>query len=167
MKNLKIHRGILLIGISVAVIVISSKSYTYKPSYEIVEIEDEHAIFSYEKGNIYIGDKEYLDSLTNINDEDILVQDKRDAIDPNMIIFNSYRIEDKNTRNTILNCLLEYEKLYPSKWDRTIESLRIEWSVHNILYEILYERKRTTNVDLNNADETVYNNTILKRTFLN
>ena len=41
--------------------------------------------------------------------------------------------------------------------------MRVEWIMHNISYFFDYERHRTTDVDLDNNDEKVYNNTILRK----
>ena len=59
--------------------------------------------------------------------------------------------------------ILIYDSLYPSDWKRSIESMRVEWTVHNLLYDIGYERARTRDVDLDNLEEEKYNNKILRR----
>lgn len=35
-------------------------------------------------------------------------------------------------------------------WERCLSSLYLEWTVHNFLYEIGYERERTKDADLDN-----------------
>lgn len=84
-----------------------------------------------------------------------------------MIIYDSYKITDKDTRNDVLCCLLEYEKMYPSDWNRTIISMRNEWIIHNLSYYLHYERGSAANVDLNNDDEAYYDSIILKKLFFN
>ena len=69
--------------------------------------ETEH--YSKNIGNIYIGNQEYLDSLENINNNDVLILDMRDdEHDPDVKIFDSYKINDKVNMKRILNYLIEY-----------------------------------------------------------
>ena len=89
--------------------------------------------------------------------------DERDDDDPNFKIYNSCRITNKDERNEILEILCQYEKDYPSNWNRTIESLRLEWFAHNFFYFFDYQTHRTTDVDLNNGDEKIYDNSLLRR----
>lgn len=117
---------------------------------------NEDAFDKYSKGQVYIGNKEFLDNLDNINETDILVEDQRNSNNPSMKIRNSYLITDSNTRNEILNILLNYEKQDPSDWDRTIETMDLEWEAHNVLYYLNYKKDHTTDVDLDNEDEKKY-----------
>ena len=137
-------------------------TYDHKVSlnYQIVTNEEYYALYS--RGKVYIGDNDYINGLTNINDNDILIIDNRDAIDPDIRILSSYKILDSNIRNEILNILSIYEKEHPSSWKRTISSMRVEWFVHNILYYLNYETNRTKDVDFNNEDEKVYKKRIIK-----
>ena len=138
--------------------------YVYHPSYEIYANDEDKAFGSYSKGNIYIGPLWYLKSLDNINEDDILVQDQRFNIsNPNLKIFSSYRITDKELRNEILEVLCRYEECYPSPWDRSIESMRVEWALHNFSYYFNNRRDRTTDVDLNNEDEEKYDSDIARK----
>ena len=109
-------------------------SYDHKESfnYEIIEQEDYFA--NYSNGKVYIGTKEFIDSLTDINDTDILVIDERNKKDPDIKILSSYRIMDANIRNEILEIISIYEEKYPSTWKRSITSMKVEWFVHNVLY---------------------------------
>ena len=74
-----------------------------------------------------------------------------------MQIYSSYKISDTNVRNEILNILMEYEKKHPSKWERSLNSMKVEWFVHNLLHLFNYRLDHTTDVDFNNADEEIYN----------
>ena len=124
---------------------------------EDYEIIDDRAFARYSDGLIYIGDFDYLEDVKKYcSDKDILVLDRRNGEDPDMIIYNSYKILDKNKQLEILNALCSYEQLYPSSWNRTINTMQREWNAHNILYYMNYERYRTTDVDLDNADEETY-----------
>lgn len=159
---MKKKRKIIAIGAIIALLAYHGIDYQYHPVYEIYDQADD-AFGSYSKGKIYIGNLNYLLNLENVLPDDILVLDQRDGEDPNMKIFNSNLISDKNIRNEILEVLQRYEEYYPSNWDRSIESMRVEWLMHNISYFFDYERHRTIDVDLDNNDEKVYNNTILRK----
>ena len=110
----------------------------------------------YNSGTIYIGDEEYLKTIKEIGIYDVLVQDDRNAKDPNLRIYDSYRIVDPDIREEIIEGLLLYEKEYPTRWNRTKNSLIREWAALNLMYRVGYKQGRTTDVDLNNADEVTY-----------
>lgn len=150
-----------LIFISVLILLLSSylSKHKYKSKYEIL---DDKAFASYSNGLIYIGDKEFLESI-EVNDGDVLILDERDLEDPNMSIYNSCDISDKDIRNEILEVICCYEEMYPSRWDRTIESMRLEWLCHNISYFFNYKVDHSSDVDLNNGDEGIYDNKVLSR----
>lgn len=124
--------------------------------------EDDKAFARYNKGKVYIGSKEFLASLDSVTIDDILVEDNRDAIDSNMKIYNSCKVDDNRDRNEIINILCMYESMYPSSWNRTPGSLKLEWYAHNFFYHLNYQVYRTTDVDFNNADEKIYNKKILQ-----
>ena len=56
----------------------------------------------------------------------------------------------------VIESLLYYEEEYPSDWNRTKNSLMREWIFHNLGYYLGINLDRTTDVDLNNADEMTY-----------
>ena len=129
-------------------------------------MDEENGPFAeYSDGYIYIGDENYINSLENTNSCDILVIDERDKLDPNMVICDSCVIKDKDTRNDILEVLCCYEEMYPSNWDRSVESMRFEWFCHNAAYYVNYKVDDSSEVDLNNNDENKYNNKVLSRVF--
>lgn len=137
--------------------------HSYESHYEI--LDDDLAYASYRNGNIYIGDMDFLLQLKP-TEGDILVLDQRSRIvDPNMKIYHSYEITDRDTRNEILEVLCSYEKEHPSDWDRSIESMRLEWFCHNVSYLFEYESFRSSAVDLNNADEKKFDSKILQKIF--
>ena len=138
--------------------------HKYHNHYEL--LKDSNAYASYDEGLIFVGDKEYLKGIT-YHEGDILVEDQRDGDDPNFLIYNSYKVNDKDDRNDILNVLLEYEKEYPSDWDRSIESMRQEWLFHNMGYYFNYKTDHTTDIDIDNDDEDKYNKKILSYIFKN
>ena len=58
--------------------------------------------------------------------------------------------------NKILDILLNYEREYPTDWDRTKDAMLREWITHNVLYDFSFQTNRTKEVDLDNNDEKVY-----------
>ena len=80
-----------------------------------------------------------------------------------MKILSSYKINDSNIRNEILEIIAEYEKTYPSSWNRSINSMRVEWFVHNFLYYLNYEKNRTRDVDFNNSEQEIYSKKLIKK----
>jgi hypothetical protein len=110
----------------------------------------------YSKGVIYIGSHDYLDSIENINSSDLLAYDGREDNDPNIRLYDSFKIRNYDTREEIIEGLLYYEELYPTDWNRTKNSLSREWTAHNFAHIFGFKHHRTTDVDLNNADEMVY-----------
>lgn len=155
-----------LLCATAACLVLGAYAYTrknkYNPSYTILNYEN-GPFACYSNGYVYIGDKEYLNNLENISSNDVLVLDDRLDKDPNMEIYNSYLITDKNKRNEILEIICCYEEMYPSSWDRSIESMRLEWYCHNAGYYLNYRQDEAEEVDLNNGDEKKYNHEILRR----
>lgn len=167
MKNLKIKKAIVILAASYVLLTCTASGRDYNPSFEISD-DDTKPFASYEDGDIYIGDQKYIDSIKDdVGKDDILVVDKRNIEDSDMCILDSYRISDPETRNTILEVLQEYEAMYPSSWERTIESMRNEWEIHNLLYYLNYKEYRTGHVDLNNGDEETYNSEILTKVLRN
>lgn len=169
MKNLKLKKGLLLIGSSFIIVSTFHPDHKYTPKYEIVNDEESDAFATIGNRTVYIfsSKKELENHRDEVGVDDILVVDERSTIDPNMIIYDSYLICDKDTRNDVLSCLLEYESMYPSPWERTIESMRNEWIIHNISYYFHYRRFNARNVDLNNDDEMTYDSIILKKILFN
>ena len=156
-KNFKLKKACLLLTASVALAGYLKCQHVYTPTYVITE--DESYFATYSRGRIYIGSHRYIDSIKDqLTVDDIIVYDERNSSDPNMQIVSSYRINDKDIRNEILEVLLVYEKLYPSKWDRTLETMRLEWFVHNLSHSFNYKLDHSDDVDLNNADQLNYEN---------
>ena len=115
---------------------------------------------SYSNGNVYIVDEDTFKTLDK-DSNDIYIIDSRNAKDSDMAIYNSYKITSDKEMNEILDIIMNYENNYPSNWDRTYESLKNEWDVHNICYYLDINRNSTTNVNLNNADQDKYNSKVL------
>ena len=162
MNYKELKRKLAALGIAVAIgTTYCAVDTSYTPQYEI--LSDSMAFAECPCGLVYIGDKEFLESIPR-GDRVILIEDQRfSRDDPNMKIYNSCQIRDKNDRNDILEVIQEYERCNPSPWDRSIESMRLEWFMHNISYDCSYKQNRTEDVDLDNLDEEKYDNKILRK----
>ena len=139
--------------------------YVYQPQYEILTEVDNDAFASYQNGLIYIGDSSFINSLDHVNENDIIVMDNRNTDKSSIQVVSSYEITDKDVRNDIICVIDEYLKLYPSDFNRSIESMRLEWLVHNILYGVNYEVDRTRDVDFETSEEDLYSNYVLTKLF--
>ncbi len=163
-KSLRRKKAILII---LSLMLLTPKlacTKEYHPEIEILENNDAYA--EYRNGRVFIGSRYYLWSIRDqIEENDIVVLDRRYATDPNMTIYNSYRIRSAEERNDILEILQLYEREYPSEWKRSIESMRGEWAIHNLFYSIDFKLNSTKDVDLNNGDEEIYNKTLIKLFF--
>ena len=114
-------------------------------------------IIEYNSGKIYIGSEYYLKSVKDeLGPFDVLVEDDRNGKDPDLKIYDSYKIMSNDIKEEIVEALLYYEDVYPSKWDRTKNSLMREWTAHNLGYRFGYNHDSSADVDLNNGDEMTY-----------
>ena len=120
-----------------------------------------YAIYSH--GNVYILKDQEKTKKLSLQENDIVIIDQRDGNNPNFKVIASYMINDKNIRNEIIEIMQEYNREYPSNWKRTNEALRLEWYVHNLLHDLNYELDHTTDVDLDNNDEDVYNKPFINK----
>lgn len=160
----KLEKNIITLGIVISLLSSSCKGLEINKGYEIIEDGSSCAYARYKDGLIYIGDEEYILGLNPL-EHDILVIDKRDSDNPDMKVISSYQIDDPLIRKNIIEVLQEYEKENPSLWDRTTESMEVEWSMHNIFYQLDYEKDRSSDVDFDNKDEEIYSNKVLKKLF--
>lgn len=160
---MKKRTKVLITSVSLALLMFVHYNidYKYTPEYEIVSEQETGYYANYRGGKVYIvKDEEDIKTL-DLEEGDIVVIDQRDyEPDPNFLIIDSYKVTNKEARNDVIEILFTYEKKFPSKWKRTRKTVRLEWYVHNKLYEYGIERQHTTDVDLNNKDEEVYNNDI-------
>lgn len=162
-KNKSQHKKLLLCASLACLLAVT---YPYKKKYNphyIILNEENGPFAQYSNGYVYIGDTEYLSSLHGITENDVLIKDERNYSDPNIAIYQSYNIIDKETRNEILEIISCYEIMYPSDWKRSIESMRLEWFCHNVSYYFNYKVDHSEEVDLNNADEDKYDIEIVRR----
>ena len=161
-KRKLLRKKIVLLSLISLLCSFNCYEHVYNPSYEI--LIDDKAFAKYSKGKIYIGDEEFLKDI-EVNEGDILVEDQRFGDNPNMQIYCSSDICDKDIRNEILEVLCRYEECYPSPWDRTIESMRVEWFMHNFSFQLNHRQDRTRDVDLDNEDEVEFDNELIRRLF--
>lgn len=160
----KLKKKLAAIGILIALMTgYIATNPSYHEHFEL--LPDEKAFARCACGDVYIGNATFLQSIPE-GENIILVEDqRRSRKDPNMRIYDSCSICSKEDRNAILEVLQEYERQDPTNWDRTIDSMRLEWLMHNLSYEFSYQTHRTGDVDLNNADEEYYNNKLLQILF--
>lgn len=125
----------------------------YNPSYEY-QSEDPYAYFR--NGKVYICSEEIIDRIRDDSTHDIYIVDGRNGRDPNMRVCNSYEVLDPVAMTKLLKMLLQYESEHPSEWNRSLISMLLEWMAHNAGYYSNIEQHRTSEVDLNNADEIKY-----------
>ena len=163
MRNVRVFKKnmIILALSSVAITAILHKKQEIVPYY-VVTLEN-NSFGDYSNGSVYIGDLEYLNSLEELDFEnDVLVVDERDTDDPNMKIINSYVVDDEEQMKGVITLLCEYENMYPSNWERSEYTMYREWVVHNLCHSFNYEINRTTDVDFNNEDESLYKSLVFK-----
>ena len=122
-----------------------------------------YAFSRYQGGNIYIGNYSYLmECFPFYKEGDIFVLDQRGKMDnPTMKVYSSYKIKNKDDRSDIIDSILQYEEMYPSMWNRSRNSMKLEWYMHNLSYMFHHRRNRTTDVDFDNKDEEDYDKKIL------
>lgn len=125
------------------------------------EIGCEDIYATYNNRKIYISNESYIYNIIDNDSDGIYIIDSRNANNPDMKICNSYKIRSKELKNEIIDLLLKYEEDYPSKWDRTKESMYNEWVIHNICYWFSLKKESTKAVDLDNEDEDKYDSKIL------
>ena len=100
---------------------------------------------------VYIGKHSNYSTPPNA----IKVVDDRGVRNANIRIMDSYKINDVNIQKEILSLIQQYSNNTPSLyvWDRTLDSLILEWDIHNKAYNFYISRSSTAHVDLDNDDE--------------
>ena len=160
--NIK-KKSILLIPTLFAILITPKTKKTLKE----ISINDNYVYAStipyatYSNGNVYIINNEELLKITDSND--VYIIDQRDIEDPDMHIYNSCNIKKLKQMQEIITIIEDYEKKYPSSWDRSHTSMLNEWIIHNICYELGYNIDSSISVDLNNSDENKYLLTLCKK----
>ena len=77
-----------------------------------------------------------------------------DSNNPSMQIYNSCLISDEVKQQEILMVMIQYDISNPSgkKWGRTLDSMMLEWKVHNNFY-YLTGHIRVAHTDFDYLDE--------------
>ncbi len=146
------------------IIILFSPKKDNKPSYLLnnkYEYRSTTPYGSYSNGNVYIVKKNKIKKIYTNDSNDVYIIDDRKTNDPDMQIYYSYNIDTLKEMKEVIMLILEYEKNYPSNWDRTYESMLNEWYIHNLFYKLGLIQERSESVDFNNDDETKFNNKIL------
>lgn len=160
----KINKGVktlLILSSYILLFDLTKKDATYIPDYEIVD--DNYIYGKYAYGNIYIVNNDDFNKI-NPTLTDIIVIDERCERD-NMKIISSYVVRDSQIQQDILNVMLEYEKQYPTPWERSLDSMKLEWYMHNIAYALHWQTKRAKDADFETREEKRYNDPVLKYIF--
>ncbi len=162
MNNTQNRKKALLLLVSYLIIIFTPKrnknkeiNITYNPEYQT---EKTVPYASYSDKSVYIIRDNQL--THEMNPHDVYVFDSRNIDNSTMLVWDSYKIKNKQEIEAILNILLNYEQEYPSIWNRTFTSMEKEWLIHNICYFLNYEQNRTKHVDLDNADEEDFANIV-------
>lgn len=170
MMKKSLRKKIIVIALLISLGIIYIPNHKYE-NVVINEIDCDNLsvrCFSYSLGHVYIGDYASIQAIAKeANENDILIIDFRKIADPDMQVLQSYRIKDIDVINEILEIMLFYEESDPTLWNRTLNSMRNEWEIHNYSYMFKYDIGRTRDVDLNNADEDKYSSSILKKILRN
>lgn len=159
----KLKKRLAILGIFIMILSYNLSNQEFHGHYEILDQKDD-AFAVCSNGYVYIGNKAFLKSIYP-RENCIFVEDQRCGDDPNMKVYFSSDINSAEEREEILQILQEYESRYPSEWNRTTESMRLEWLMHNLSYQLHYEKVRTGDVDLNNGDEEYYRHKVLQKMF--
>ena len=153
----KWKRRLAFIG---ALIILLTYQIKREPELEYEITEDTPYFATYSGGRVFIDDG---DSCFLLEDGDVLILDQRDLSDSNMKVVDSYKIHRYKEKMEILKILECYEECFPSKWERSIDSMQLEWTLHNLCYDFNYQRSSSTDVDFNNDDEDDYDSKILSK----
>lgn len=173
MKNLKIRNTILLLTATTLTLIspYTKKARVYNLNYSInssYHYQDTTVPFAKSTcGDIYIINEEIEDVYKPPTKDAIVIIDETKDNDPNIRIKQSCNINDANQMMEVLEIVKRYNELYPSGWERSIDSMMNEWEVHNILSRINYMPKHTDHVDLNNDNEKTYDHKVLTKIFGN
>lgn len=160
MKKINKRKKAIIMLYTYIIMVLSPKTNNNKEKNEInynnkYSIQD-NLFATYNNKFIYIGTEHNINKILSLDSNNIYIYDKRNSNNPDIAIYNSYKINNIEDIKIILEILLEYENKYPTNWHRTIKSMENEWLIHNICYKLNIEPNRTSEVDLDNNEEERY-----------
>ncbi len=137
--------------------VLFNSMFSKKAYADEIEYNDNYHYLSSEPFAYYNDKKIYIGHYADRTDEsNIYIIDERGLRDSDLKICDSYKIVSIKEMKGIIDILCEYENNYPSNWNRSKESMLLEWVAHNLCYYLDIEAHRSGDVDLNNADELNY-----------
>ena len=99
---------------------------------------------------------EQIADRQSIEENDFIVMDYSFFNNPCFQVRNSYKAENDEQIDSILDILIEYDNTRNTPWERTKESMDREWFIHNLSYEAEFETERAMHVDFDNNDEDKY-----------
>ena len=167
-KSLRKKLIIITLLVTIGIVYVPDHKYPNTTIQEIDYDSEYIRCFNYSLGHVYIGNYAAINALVgDVEENDVLIIDYRQVEDSDMQILKSYRINDIDIMNEIIEIICYYEKTDPSAWHRTVNSMRNEWKMHNYGYMLNYDISRTRDVDFNNADEEKYASQILRKILRN
>lgn len=104
-------------------------------------------------GRLFVVAEDLDRTAQTIGENDYFAVDRRTAADPEFVVIDSYRADNEAIIRCLCQLLLKHEADHPTDWDRTLESMVSEWTIHNLAYNMDYRTDRSQHVNLNNADE--------------
>ena len=170
MKNFNIRKkalfmattGIVLIGIMN--LPKNEHQITYAINEEYTKDNSSIPFATCSNHDVYISTSKALASSSSKEEPNIFIIDQRDKPDPNMCVRESFKITDSDEMKTVIEIMQAYD-IYPSEWNRTSESMLNEWKIHNFCCGIDLFPNHTEDVDFNNADESIYNHSVITKMF--
>ena len=157
---MSIKRRILAVGAAVSILFCIQGSNKRNTDIHRHGFVIKRGSVEYSGGTIIIGSQYKIDHIKETKEGDILVIDDRHSKDPDFKIVNSSKIKNFDIREEVIDALLCYEEKFPTKWERTKDSMMNEWIAHNVMSIFNYRPDRTNDVDFNNADEKTYKLTL-------
>lgn len=115
-------------------------------------------------GNVYVIQPEQLDDMNAAKEKkDIVVIDNRTKDNPSMQVRDSHKISNIDHQAQICQLMLDYNASNPvePKWNRSVDSMLIEWDAHNDGYSVWFvvgivkenAKERLAHVDFDNEAE--------------
>lgn len=123
------------------------KIYSYPYSIDIENNGEETS------GVLYVITSDVNISAQSAGENDYFALDRRDAADPEFVVYDSYRAQSDKLIRRLCRILLNHEEAHPTAWERTLDSMAEEWQMHNASYEMDYKIDHAKDVNLNNGDE--------------
>ena len=137
----------------------SDRSYSgYWQKQVALEKYNPEPIGSYDDGNVYLVTDED-DVLTDFPGDVVVIDERGPGRNDGVEIRYSFLITNSDAQREILVLLLDYETANPTGWNRTLESMLVEWDAHNDSHAILTltpftaYTERAAHVFFNNGEE--------------